>query len=162
MQGSFVLKSAGSRLAKGECRFVTAALLSIFLASCSSTVDPTLSVGMPGYNAADLTPASSAAFAGESAAAAEPQQLMSAEGDTDLPDQVAFMPAQKPAKPRTRFRHRLQRWVRRRLRRKRLQPQKRPQWQRQQNRCLTQNRFKQPPSRLHSRLRSSKNPQNFS
>lgn len=97
MQGSFVLKSAGSRLAKGECRFVTAALLSIFLASCSSTVDPTLSVGMPGYNAADLTPASSAAFSGESAVSAEPQQLMSAEGDTDLPDQVAFMPAQKPS-----------------------------------------------------------------
>ena len=99
MQGSLVLKSAGSRLAKGECRFITAALLSVFLASCSSTVDPTMSVGMPGYNAADLTPASNSAasFSGESSSTAQPQQLMSAEGDTDLPDQVAFMPAQKPS-----------------------------------------------------------------
>lgn len=63
-----------------------------------------MSVGMPGYNAADLTPApgssasgSSASFSSESAIAAQSQQLMSAEGDTNLPDQVAFMPAQKPS-----------------------------------------------------------------
>lgn len=94
------MKSAGSRLAKGECRLITAALLSVLLASCSSTGDPALSVGMPGYNAAEFSSASAAgpAFTGESESSysSEPQQLMSAEGDTDLPDQVAFMPAVKP------------------------------------------------------------------
>ncbi len=94
------MKSAGSRLAKGECRLITAALLSVLLASCSSTGDPALSVGMPGYNAAELSSASatSPALSSESAypVSGEPQQLMSAEGDTDLPDQVAFMPAAKP------------------------------------------------------------------
>lgn len=93
------MKSAGSHL-KGECRFVTAALLSVFLASCSSTGDPALSVGMPGYNATELSSASASnpSFSSESAApvSGEPQQLMSAEGDTDLPDQVAYMPAAKP------------------------------------------------------------------
>ncbi|MGS1096176.1 D-Ala-D-Ala carboxypeptidase family metallohydrolase [Aquamicrobium terrae] len=94
------MKSAGSRLAKGECRLITAALLSVLLASCSSTGDPALSVGMPGYNAAELSSASTStpSFAADSDAAVstEPQQLMSAEGDTELPDQVAFMPAAKP------------------------------------------------------------------
>lgn len=94
------MKSAGSRLAKGECRLITAALLSVLLASCSSTGDPALSVGMPGYNAAEFSSASatSPALASESAypVSSEPQQLMSAEGDTNLPDQVAFMPAAKP------------------------------------------------------------------
>ncbi|TDR31444.1 uncharacterized protein YcbK (DUF882 family) [Aquamicrobium defluvii] len=94
------MKSAGSRLAKGECRLIAAALLSVLLASCSSTGDPALSVGMPGYNAAEFSSASatSPALASESAypVSSEPQQLMSAEGDTSLPDQVAFMPAAKP------------------------------------------------------------------
>ncbi|TIU10136.1 MAG: peptidase M15A, partial [Mesorhizobium sp.] len=45
------MKSAGSRLAKGERRAIAAALFSVLLASCTSAGDPSLSVGMPGYNA---------------------------------------------------------------------------------------------------------------
>ncbi|RUW95440.1 peptidase M15A, partial [Mesorhizobium sp. M8A.F.Ca.ET.059.01.1.1] len=45
------LKSAGWSLAKGERRAIVAALCSVLLASCTSAGDPTMSVGMPGYNA---------------------------------------------------------------------------------------------------------------
>ncbi|TIP55451.1 MAG: peptidase M15A, partial [Mesorhizobium sp.] len=53
-----VLKSAGSRLAKGESRAIAAALFSVLLASCTSAGDPSLSVGMPGYNASATDTAS--------------------------------------------------------------------------------------------------------
>lgn len=93
------LQFKGSRLGKGERRAVAAALLSVLLASCTSTTDPTLSVAMPGYNAdvSDTTMAAtfSDAAAGEPIATA-PQALMSDEGDTALPDQVAYMPTSKP------------------------------------------------------------------
>lgn len=61
-----------------------------------------MSVGMPGYNATenDLASASTAPPGGaESAAAAGPQVLMSAEGDTALPEQIAYFPTQKPGTP---------------------------------------------------------------
>ncbi|TIX29058.1 MAG: peptidase M15A, partial [Mesorhizobium sp.] len=48
------MKSAGSRLAKGESRAIAAALFSVLLASCTSAGDPSLSVGMPGYNASAM------------------------------------------------------------------------------------------------------------
>lgn len=93
------LQFKGSRLGKGERRAIAAALLSVLLASCTSTTDPTLSVAMPGYNAAatDLTSSATPADAttGDSVAAA-PQAMMSGEGDVALPDQVAFMPTMKP------------------------------------------------------------------
>ena len=57
---------------------------------------------MPGYNAtaSDMAAASSAQVAGaESAASAVPQALMSAEGDTALPEQIAYFPTQKPGTP---------------------------------------------------------------
>ncbi|TIW34846.1 MAG: peptidase M15A, partial [Mesorhizobium sp.] len=54
------MKSVGSRLAKGESRAIAAALFSVLLASCTSAGDPSLSVGMPGYNASatDISTAS--------------------------------------------------------------------------------------------------------
>ena len=74
--------------------------MSVLLASCSSTGDPALQLGMPGYNAADLSssPAAAPSLGADSQTGmpAAPQQLMSAEGNTQLPDQVAFMPAAKP------------------------------------------------------------------
>jgi uncharacterized protein YcbK (DUF882 family) len=93
------LQFKGSRLGKGERRAIAAALLSVLLASCTSTTDPTLSVAMPGYNAAatDLASSSTPANAttGDSAVAAA-DALTSGEGDVALPDQVAYMPTMKP------------------------------------------------------------------
>ncbi|TIR88830.1 MAG: peptidase M15A, partial [Mesorhizobium sp.] len=43
-RGNFILKSAGWRLARRESRSIVAALLSVLLASCTSTGDPTMSV----------------------------------------------------------------------------------------------------------------------
>lgn len=95
-----VLKSRGSRFARGECRAVAAALFSVLLASCTSTTDPTLSVGMAGYNAkpGDIVAASASAQTQDldSSAPAAPQPLMSAEGSTELPVQVAYLPTSKP------------------------------------------------------------------
>lgn len=93
------LQFKGSRLGKGERRAIAAALLSVLLASCTSTTDPTLSVAMPGYNASatDLTSSSAPtdATTGDSAVAAA-DALTSGEGDVALPDQVAYMPTMKP------------------------------------------------------------------
>lgn len=95
-----VLKSRGSRFARGECRAIAAALFSVLLASCTSTTDPTLSVGMAGYNAkpGDIAAASTSAQTRDidSSAPAAPQPLMSAEGSTELPVQVAYLPTAKP------------------------------------------------------------------
>jgi len=57
----------------------------VLVASCTAVSDPTLSVGMPGYDATASDYADAAAT-GESVG---PQALMSAEGDTALPEQVA-------------------------------------------------------------------------
>ncbi|RWG10150.1 MAG: peptidase M15A, partial [Mesorhizobium sp.] len=46
-RGNFILKSAGWRLARRESRSIVAALLSVLLASCTSTGDPTMSVVTP-------------------------------------------------------------------------------------------------------------------
>nr|WP_292837339.1 D-Ala-D-Ala carboxypeptidase family metallohydrolase [Mesorhizobium sp.] len=57
---------------------------------------------MPGYNAtaSDVASASSAQSAGtESTVPTAPQTLMSAEGDTALPEQIAYFPTQKPGTP---------------------------------------------------------------
>ncbi|MGN6304728.1 MAG: YcbK family protein [Mesorhizobium sp.] len=78
-----------------------AALLSVLAASCTAVNDPSLSVGMPGYNATagDIAAASAQPEAGESTVSSGPQVLMSAEGDTALPEQIAYFPTQKPGTP---------------------------------------------------------------
>ncbi|QPC92650.1 YcbK family protein [Mesorhizobium sp. INR15] len=96
------LKSAGLSLAKGERRAIVAALCSLLLASCTSAGDPTMSVGMPGYNASasDIRAASSvkpvAMVDSSSHMTSGPQMTMTAEGDAALPDQVAYVPMAKP------------------------------------------------------------------
>ncbi|TIS58366.1 MAG: DUF882 domain-containing protein [Mesorhizobium sp.] len=95
------MKSAGSRLAKGEGRTIVVALFSVLLASCTSAGDPNMSVGMPGYNAtaSDISAASSAkpAAADDSSSQVTTQQMtMTAEGDAPLPEQVSYVPIAKP------------------------------------------------------------------
>lgn len=78
-----------------------AALFSVLLASCTSAGDPTMSVGMPGYNAS-ATEISTAAGAPQASTAASSSQMttaqmtMNAEGDANLPEQVAYVPMTKP------------------------------------------------------------------
>lgn len=77
----------------------------MLLASCTSAGDPTMSVGMPGYNAtsADIKAASSAtpATAADSSAqvtsaSSEAASTVMSEGDTPLPEKVAYVPVTKP------------------------------------------------------------------
>jgi uncharacterized protein YcbK (DUF882 family) len=81
---------------------MAAAFLAAFVASCTSIGDPTVTAGMPGYNTSspDLAATAGDSLAADSAlapaGAAEPQQLMSADGDTVLPEQVAYVPTAKP------------------------------------------------------------------
>ncbi|RWO35079.1 MAG: DUF882 domain-containing protein [Mesorhizobium sp.] len=93
-----VLKSAGSRLAKGESRAIAAALFSVLLASCTSAGDPSLSVGMPGYNASALDTASGSqqVTTDSSSEMTTSQMTLTAKGDASLPEQVAHVPAAKP------------------------------------------------------------------
>ncbi|MCA0013148.1 DUF882 domain-containing protein [Mesorhizobium sp. B292B1B] len=95
------LKSAGWSLAKGERRTIAAALCSVLLASCTSAGDPTMSVGMPGYNASasDINAASTnkPIVAGDSSSqTATTQTTVMAEGDTALPETVAYVPIANP------------------------------------------------------------------
>jgi uncharacterized protein YcbK (DUF882 family) len=82
---------------------MAAVLLSAFVASCTSVGDTTITAGMPGYNSTDLATATDGTqstlvdSASVPVAASGPQQLMSAEGDTALPEQVAYVPTAKPA-----------------------------------------------------------------
>jgi uncharacterized protein YcbK (DUF882 family) len=89
---------AGSRFAKRNGRAAAAVLFSVLLASCTSSTDPNLEIGMPGYNAtaASANDASSGDLQSAGADVA-PQPVMNAEGDTPLPTQVASVPASKPA-----------------------------------------------------------------
>ncbi|RWI20342.1 YcbK family protein [Mesorhizobium sp.] len=93
-----VLKSAGSRLAKGESRAIAAALFSVLLASCTSAGDPSLSVGMPGYNASatDTASGTQQVTTDSSSQMTTSQMTMTAKGDASLPEQVASVPAAKP------------------------------------------------------------------
>jgi uncharacterized protein YcbK (DUF882 family) len=100
-RGGTGLKSEDARFAKGECRAAVAVLLSMFVASCTSVGDSMVTAGMPAYNATDLSQAGSPQLASTDSAivptaTGEPQQLMSAEGDTALPEQVAYVPTAKP------------------------------------------------------------------
>ncbi|RVA27074.1 peptidase M15A, partial [Mesorhizobium sp. M7D.F.Ca.US.004.03.1.1] len=91
------LKSAGWSLAKGERRAIVAALCSLLLASCTSAGDPTMSVGMPGYNAtaSDISAASSGK-ATVTSDSTEQTTVMTA-SDTALPEKVAYVPMANPA-----------------------------------------------------------------
>ena len=97
------MKSVGSRLAGREGRTIAAALFSVLLASCTSAGDPTMSVGMPGYNAtaSDIAAASgtSPAAPGDSTTqvtstaqvtSTGPQMMMTAAGDATLPEPVSY------------------------------------------------------------------------
>lgn len=84
---------------------MAAVLLSALVASCTSVNDTTLSAGMPAYNsmpgAASTAEGGSQAGTTDQAAMAQatpsaPQALMSAEGDTPLPEQVAYVPMTRP------------------------------------------------------------------
>jgi uncharacterized protein YcbK (DUF882 family) len=95
------LKPAGSRLAKGKGRAVLAALFSVLLASCTSTSMTEMSTGMPGYAANAPTAAASeaspdAVASSEAPAATSEQTLMTAEGNTELPAEVAYLPTPSP------------------------------------------------------------------
>ncbi|ODT19216.1 MAG: peptidase M15A [Mesorhizobium sp. 65-26] len=95
------MKSAGSRLAKGESHAIVAALFSVLLASCTSTSDPALQVGMPGYNvsSAESSAAPQQPAVVNSAASTIPQQqavAVTETADFPLPEQVAYVPVPKP------------------------------------------------------------------
>ncbi|MBD0416136.1 D-Ala-D-Ala carboxypeptidase family metallohydrolase [Oryzicola mucosus] len=97
-----VLQAHELLLGKGERRAIAAALMSVLLASCTSTTDPDLQAGMPGFNAAvaptvEAGASSSATLAGSAIPAQGYQLAMSKEGDTALPDQMAYVPATNPA-----------------------------------------------------------------
>ncbi|MDI6025870.1 YcbK family protein [Corticibacterium sp. UT-5YL-CI-8] len=75
--------------------------MSVLLASCTSTTDPDLQAGMPGFNAAvaptvEAGAPNSTTLAGSSVPAKGYQLAMSKEGDTALPDQMAYVPASNP------------------------------------------------------------------
>jgi uncharacterized protein YcbK (DUF882 family) len=102
LRGGTGLKSAGARFAKGECRAAAAVLLSVFVASCTSVGDSMVTAGMPAYDAANLSQTAGNPQLAPTdptlaqPATGEPQQLMSVEGDTALPEQVAYVPTAKP------------------------------------------------------------------
>lgn len=81
---------------------MAAVFLSALVASCTSIGDPMVTAGMPAYNSTSPDPAMMADgspavdSASVPAVASEPQQLMSADGDTALPEQVAYVPTAKP------------------------------------------------------------------
>lgn len=80
-----------------------AALCSLLLASCTSTGAPDLGIANPNYAATQAGAASTVAAAtgtaGPALAATTPQTLMTAEGDTALPEQIAYLPTAKPGTP---------------------------------------------------------------
>lgn len=94
------LKSAGWSLAKGERRAIVAALCSLLLASCTSAGDPTMSVGMPGYNAtaSDISAASNGktTTVTDSTQTTTEQTTVMTASDTALPEKVAYVPVAKP------------------------------------------------------------------
>ncbi|RWL97231.1 MAG: DUF882 domain-containing protein [Mesorhizobium sp.] len=104
-EGEFVLKSVGWRLARREGRSIAAALFSVLLASCTSTGDPTMSVVSPAYNstAAEMSATSGAKTAttadssGQVASATtDAAATVMSEGDTPLPEKVAYVPETRP------------------------------------------------------------------
>ncbi|WP_032916901.1 YcbK family protein [Mesorhizobium erdmanii] len=96
-----ILKSAGWSLATGERRAIVAALCSVLLASCTSAGDPSMSVGMPGYttSSSDINAAATGkpvASTDSTAQTTATQTTVMSEGDTALPEKVAYVPMAKP------------------------------------------------------------------
>jgi uncharacterized protein YcbK (DUF882 family) len=85
------LKAERPRKTGGEGRAVLAALLAVLLASCT-TADQSLDMASPGFNMAGADVAS------DSIGSTTPGTglVMSSEGDTALPDQIAYRPVTKP------------------------------------------------------------------
>jgi uncharacterized protein YcbK (DUF882 family) len=75
---------------------MAAVLFSVLLASCTSSTDPNLELGMPGYNAAEAAGDASSGGLQSAGVDVAPQPVMNAEGDTPLPSQVASVPGLKP------------------------------------------------------------------
>jgi uncharacterized protein YcbK (DUF882 family) len=75
-----------------------AALFSVLVASCTSTGTPSASLGMPGYAADGGVSADSlvAAIDSTSPSTGSMQTLMTAEGDAELPAEVAYLPSPSP------------------------------------------------------------------
>ena len=104
IEGEFILKSAGWRLARGESRSIAAALFSVLLASCTSTGDPTMSAVSPAYNAtatemsatSGARTATAADSSPQASAPAEAASTVMSEGDTPLPEKVAYVPETRP------------------------------------------------------------------
>jgi uncharacterized protein YcbK (DUF882 family) len=84
-------------LAKRNGRSVAAVLVSVLLASCTSSTDPNLEIGMPGYNATATAGDASSGDLQSAGVDVASQPVMNAEGDTPLPTQVASVPALKAA-----------------------------------------------------------------
>ncbi|WP_347973021.1 YcbK family protein [Foliimonas ilicis] len=91
------LRVSGSVNVNGKGRVVLAALFSVLVASCSSTGDPNLDLA-PGFSANGAGQAASPT--GTITGSIDPSQsanlTMSEEGDTDLPGEVAYVPAIRP------------------------------------------------------------------
>jgi uncharacterized protein YcbK (DUF882 family) len=75
----------------------------VLLASCTSAIDPPMSVGMTGFNASasDVGTASKPIVMAESSSqmTTTQQTAMTSEGDAPLPEQVAYVPMAKPEVP---------------------------------------------------------------
>lgn len=92
-----------SPIAKREGRAIIAVLFSVLLASCSSTTDPNIQLGAPGYNSTaaigqDAT-ASLEADTDETPAGTDAQTTAATgtdENNAELPVEVAYLPASKP------------------------------------------------------------------
>lgn len=81
-----------------------AALCALLLASCTSTGAPDLGVADPNYAASQAgtnpaAPTTQNTTDPALAATTTPQTLMTAEGDTALPEQIAYLPTAKPGTP---------------------------------------------------------------
>ena len=85
------MKAERPRKAGGEGRAVLAALLAVLLASCT-TADQGMDMASPGFNMAGTD------IAADSIGNTSPASVlvMSSEGDTALPDQIAYRPVTKP------------------------------------------------------------------
>jgi uncharacterized protein YcbK (DUF882 family) len=120
-----VLKPGRSRKATGEWRIVSIAMVSAFLASCTTNGETTFNMASPSYapgvagvmeqaaaEAANATPSaegessnattisadqSKTAASQASGTPAPDKSLMSPEGDRELPKQIGYLPASNPA-----------------------------------------------------------------
>lgn len=81
----------------GQERVILAVFASLLLSSCAATTDSELQAGLPGFNAAVAPAADGATPTQTSAAPAAGYNLsMDAEGNTALPEQIAYLPAGNP------------------------------------------------------------------